>query len=383
MIYAELTNNQKQILAGFYLNEKNTENGTGTSYDELASPFQYVTDEEVADHYEGYEFSIDDLVENFGYSPDDDPDYDPTTDTGRTRVCYRVFPDGEVIALFPDEITDCIRHYCTSYQHIGQHAEASAELLRELRPAEPDEYAALHAELLSIGYRLDIDERDPIDRGPVTFYLYAGYYELYLTTEPMDAPYVLQYARNDLQAVLDYAEERGDTLIYCDTVRDYLPACIYDFNLWEGYEYFHYERPAERVCKPESETTAKLINDRYFYHLTGAQVEDIAWDARKSRFADLSNTDILVYLYMMIGSDYTQQQADTALSVLEDFQHDIDFFYPELHSLLDYTGTDVVWQTLWMVKQGELILGDDGEGYSDARAAIYKSVSENYTSQAA
>lgn len=169
-------------------------------------------------------------------------------DTYKTRVCFRAFPDGDIIALFPDEITDCIRHFCTSYQHIGQHSDASYDLIHSLRHADPTEYAELYAELTAIGYDLEIDDRYPIgydpNNDPVAFYLYAGYYEHYLTTEPMNAPYVLELETNDIDEAMDYADETGDTIIYCDTVRDYLPNWLYDCLTEDGYEFHHYDRLA-------------------------------------------------------------------------------------------------------------------------------------------
>ncbi len=69
-----------------------------------------------------------------------------------TRVCFRKFPDGEVVALFPD-LPD--GNYITSYQHIGQHIDACAELIDELDPATYEEYEPLLHELVShVGYNV-------------------------------------------------------------------------------------------------------------------------------------------------------------------------------------------------------------------------------------
>lgn len=68
-------------------------------------------------------------------------------------VVFRVFPEGDVIALFPSEKE---RNLIMSYQHLGQHSLASPELVRELRPATPAERAKLSAELKSIGYHLRV-----------------------------------------------------------------------------------------------------------------------------------------------------------------------------------------------------------------------------------
>ena len=66
--------------------------------------------------------------------------------TIKTAVCYRVFDDGDVVALFPNLDAD-LNGNITSYQHIGQHGAASRDLLTELRAATETEHAELHAEL--------------------------------------------------------------------------------------------------------------------------------------------------------------------------------------------------------------------------------------------
>lgn len=72
-----------------------------------------------------------------------------------TKVLFRVFPEGDVIALFPDEIADS-ENNIMSYQHIGQHGAASIDLIDELRPAEPNECRDLASELERIGYNLEV-----------------------------------------------------------------------------------------------------------------------------------------------------------------------------------------------------------------------------------
>lgn len=63
-------------------------------------------------------------------------------------IQFKVFPDGDVIALFPNETT--FNGYIQSYQRIGQHGDASPELLSDLRTATDQERAALLTELKSI-----------------------------------------------------------------------------------------------------------------------------------------------------------------------------------------------------------------------------------------
>ncbi len=73
-----------------------------------------------------------------------------------TRVVFRVFPEGDVVALF----VDCVNYpdgCIESYQHIGQHGAASPSLQFELPEATPEEYSALYQELTEvIGYNLEV-----------------------------------------------------------------------------------------------------------------------------------------------------------------------------------------------------------------------------------
>ena len=74
-----------------------------------------------------------------------------------TKVIFRKFEDGEVIAIFPDELYDWInKDLVWSYMHIGQHSAASKSLAKEKAIALPEEYADLQEELESIGYVLNI-----------------------------------------------------------------------------------------------------------------------------------------------------------------------------------------------------------------------------------
>lgn len=81
-------------------------------------------------------------------------------------VCiFRVWKSegGGVLALFP-EIPHCAEkeYLCMSYEHAGQHGAALYGLCIDLtRPATPDEYAELRAELegAPYGYRLAIRQR--------------------------------------------------------------------------------------------------------------------------------------------------------------------------------------------------------------------------------
>ena len=68
----------------------------------------------------------------------------------KTKVIFKVFKDGEVIALFPDDKWNASN--ITSYMRIGQHGGASPDLLTELKDATPQQYKELKQELIGIGY---------------------------------------------------------------------------------------------------------------------------------------------------------------------------------------------------------------------------------------
>jgi hypothetical protein len=77
-----------------------------------------------------------------------------TTPEPCVDVHFRVFPDGDVIALFPNDRVG--RGQINSYQRLGQHGGASPALIEELRKASRAEYAPLLAELKNIGYCLRV-----------------------------------------------------------------------------------------------------------------------------------------------------------------------------------------------------------------------------------
>ena len=69
-------------------------------------------------------------------------------------VVFRVFPEGDVIALFPGDPIGGGK--INSYQHLGQHGGAAPALIKELRKATRAEYGPLLAELKRIGYCLRV-----------------------------------------------------------------------------------------------------------------------------------------------------------------------------------------------------------------------------------
>lgn len=72
------------------------------------------------------------------------------------------------------------------------------------------------------------------------FYVYAGYWENYISSKPMPTPYVFRRAFRDIDRAIDYAVSLGDTVIYCDNVKYDLPDYLYEALQDEGYEYFRF-----------------------------------------------------------------------------------------------------------------------------------------------
>lgn len=70
--------------------------------------------------------------------------------TATTKVVFRRFPDGEIIALFP-EFTNKFNRTVTDYMHIGQHGESDYNfVIGATKPAKESEYTELLEELRGI-----------------------------------------------------------------------------------------------------------------------------------------------------------------------------------------------------------------------------------------
>lgn len=79
-------------------------------------------------------------------------------DTEKTRVIFRKFKEGDIIALFPEIAIGA--NFCNSYMHIGEHGGAGySSCIRRTVPATHEEYKDLAVELESIGYNLLIRKR--------------------------------------------------------------------------------------------------------------------------------------------------------------------------------------------------------------------------------
>lgn len=77
-----------------------------------------------------------------------------------TKVIFRKFKDGDVIALFPTLPGTSNVYTCMSYMRVGQHCPANISVYNGGTVlANESEYAPLAKELESIGYVLDVRKR--------------------------------------------------------------------------------------------------------------------------------------------------------------------------------------------------------------------------------
>lgn len=79
-----------------------------------------------------------------------------TKDKHTTVMIFKKFPEGDVIALMPEDSHQDGRGQTliTSYMRIGQHGGASPELIQDLEDASKQERKSLKQELKSLGYKI-------------------------------------------------------------------------------------------------------------------------------------------------------------------------------------------------------------------------------------
>ncbi len=77
----------------------------------------------------------------------------------QTKVIFRKFNSGEVIALFPQMAGTMDAWTCLSYMAVGQHSSAAVSIVNNTKRASREEYAELAAELSRLGYKLAVAQR--------------------------------------------------------------------------------------------------------------------------------------------------------------------------------------------------------------------------------
>lgn len=83
-------------------------------------------------------------------------------DTYKTKVIFRKWKDGQIIAIFPEELGDYSPYTCSSYMSIGQHSACDPLIIQTTKSAKKNEYQDLFDELTKIGYDLQVIKRSCI-----------------------------------------------------------------------------------------------------------------------------------------------------------------------------------------------------------------------------
>lgn len=78
-------------------------------------------------------------------------------DAETTKVIFRKWKDGEVIALFPELLGTSSAYVCCSYERIGLHGSANPDLvILNTMPAKLADFKELKKELENRGYKLQV-----------------------------------------------------------------------------------------------------------------------------------------------------------------------------------------------------------------------------------
>lgn len=77
------------------------------------------------------------------------------TDKAETKVAFRKYPDGEVIALFVEEVDERFKS-CEAYTLTDNYLPADLELIDYLPPASEEEYRETKLRLESEGHHLNV-----------------------------------------------------------------------------------------------------------------------------------------------------------------------------------------------------------------------------------
>ena len=81
-------------------------------------------------------------------------------DEFKTEMIFRKEKNGDILAVFPYEPYNDIHNVVGCYAHLGQHGGCHFDyVLKETKPAKPEEYAALYKELESLGYNIKVVRR--------------------------------------------------------------------------------------------------------------------------------------------------------------------------------------------------------------------------------
>jgi hypothetical protein len=78
----------------------------------------------------------------------------------KLSVLFRRYGNGDIIAIFPEEVAGELARFCMSYEHVGQHGACDPRhVVAHTSPAKPSEYRDLLKELRTIGYSVRVIKR--------------------------------------------------------------------------------------------------------------------------------------------------------------------------------------------------------------------------------
>jgi len=76
----------------------------------------------------------------------------------KTRVVFRRWRNGDIIALFPQIPADYQGYMCSSYEHVGQHGAANPDVVIAQTTYVGSPYPPLAEELEQLDYDLEIGQ---------------------------------------------------------------------------------------------------------------------------------------------------------------------------------------------------------------------------------
>ena len=78
----------------------------------------------------------------------------------QTKVIFRKWRNGDILALFPQIAADVAGLLCSSYEHCGQHGAADYfHCIQHTKPALLADFTNLQDELETIGYSLTVSKK--------------------------------------------------------------------------------------------------------------------------------------------------------------------------------------------------------------------------------
>ena len=210
-------------------------------------------------------------------------------------------------------------------------------------------------------------------RNTKKYYVYAGYYENYVSSEPMPAPYVLRRTFRDIDSAIEYAESFDDYVVYCDNVKYDLPDYIYD--AYFGVSGIGAVRRSKRRIWSEVEQAQKHGIDLTDPDAWKNHTDTLSWMAQGKIKEGASDKPIeqryfnqLQRAYKSIAGTnlpYTENvvrnENDDVILIYRDYQLDklpakaAEYMYDQaIENMHNDPETSAYWATIAMIADGQL-----------------------------